>query len=806
MPTEVQKLASSPWAELNLAVTFRPRDPETSEEIPLYVTDAARLFTLPTDDPPNVGHLSVSVKGFSTTRSLSESGTFDGPTKFSRGSIFIDNADGRLSAWLEYDWNDAAVEIRVGSSKRADGAPFPYADFEPVFVGKARDILPTGEGTFEITLGGLSIRLDEAIVDERYRGFGGGLLVAAKSGSALASAVDSSSFDLDGAGTLEFFGRLIDAPASGTSAFYRRTASPTNYALVVDSDRRFGVQVESSVLWAPTYTIPLGEPVSLGATISEDGEAKLYAGRDARDYVEVGSGTLIPFAQHSGNFRLAVFGNPSDIEFWEIRVWSVERTYDELLANVDSTIIDPPATASLIVCYKFPERTGSTSSSEISANPDLTLTDTEWVASDEGDDPEQFAGSGALGLQKGDGWGYAGNVPLACIDTPEVRYQWARSESLDLLRLRVSGAPMVPEEVLEDPDGGAFAFSGSTITIDPGYGISAHRLVPRQDSPARQGQRVTLAGTTADDGDAEVLSVSEDGLEIVLDVTLSGASAAGATISSHADDVQYSRELQKSVVALNSHPEGELTADVVVRLPQTMTVSELFAEVLGEAPDVSALEWDPVIGAFSPAGSSPPTYRDLLNSAAVSAFAYWYEKQDGTGFSLGTWRAPSGDPAITIYERAVESISEIARALPYRRIEVGYARIYRVQDPDGLAGSVPAGARKRYGEEFAIEPFSDPRIRERFPLSVDRPMTPTLLLRRADALQWLALAKPLLMSPRRWVRIVLSSALPATVDLGSLALVYHSEPSMRMSEGRLVVIYSITASTTDATSTIEAYY
>ena len=807
MPTEIQKLAASPWADLKLACVFRPRDPETSEPLELYITDAARLFTLPTDDPPNVAHLQVSVKGFSTLRSLSESGSFNGPTKFNRGSLFVDNTDGSLSAWLEYEWNDAEVEIRIGSSERADGSTFLYADFEPVFIGKARDIRPVGDGTFEITLGGTSISLDEGLTDERYRGFGGGVQVLAQTGGADASAVDDASFDVTGAGSLEFFGRLLLPPASGVGGLFRKTSINPNYVLLVDLDRRFGFKTASSVLWADSYLIPLDEPVALAATVSATGEVKLYAGRDARDYVEVGSGTLAPMAAVSGDFRLATYNSvPSDVEFWEIRVWEVERTYDELLASVDSPIVDPANTTGLVVCYKFPERTGTTTASEIAANPDISLTAPEWIASDEGDDPEQFTGGGALGLQKGDGWGLAFNVPLTCVDSPEVRYQWARAESVDLRRLRVAGAPMVPAEILEDPDGGAFSFSGGTVTIDPSYGISAHRLIPRQDDPLRSGQRVTITGTPSDDGDAEVLSVSADGLELVLDMTFAGASATGATIASHADDVQFTTELQKSIVQINSHPEGELTADVVVRLPADLTVSDLFHEILAVHPDTTDLEFDPIIGAFSPAGSDPPTFRKILDLAASSAFAYWHEKRDGSGYVLGTWRPPVGDPEITICESSISAISEIARAIPYRRISVGYARMHLKQDPSSLAGSLSAGERKRYGEEFAIEPFSDPRIRRQFPLSVDREMTPTLLLYRADALRWLEYGKALLMQPRRWVRIIVESALPLTVDLGSLALVYHSDPSMRMQTGRLVRIYSISEESAQGGITIEAFY
>lgn len=841
--SDFKALANLPFAEVYMAVEMEGRDPATEQQVPFYLTNAGRLFTEPGDTPPNEPFRSVIVKGWRTERRLTREATFTGPSEINYGELVVafHVADGSPSPfvdWLDLDFNNQPVTIKVGGRIKADGTPYGYADFQPHFVGVIDDVVP-GDGILTIRLAGRTILCQQPVVEDFYRAFGGALLVEAKTSGDVATAADHASFDTSGAITLEWFGIVRAVNSSQSSLFQKGEGTDVAYRLGVSASGQLRVQVGAgtNVRDISEYSPPVDTYQHIAASIDADGTVTVHVGTRGENLATVGTAVL-PSASGSspvsGAFYVGQYTTTStqkaDVEAWEIRVWSGVRTLEQLRETADAPLVAPKDNPAIVSCWKFGDGDGDEARSEVSPSQDLVLTGCAFTSSLEGDDPEQFGGD-LLGQTKPRTYGPAFNVPLTSVDQQRHDAQWSDQASTDILRLKVNGAPMVPDETLTSASLGDFSFDSTTneVVIDAGAGLSFHRFIQGQADPYVPGQTIEISNSTSWDGLYRIATkktndaISADGLRMQIvsefDKGLSGLSSgdmpAGTVIESAESEVQYSYDLATSTVRTAQTPPGPLTADVVGLLGAASTVSDIFAAVVGEAI-TNDLTFDPVVSVHVATGERLKTC-ELLDVLARSALGYWIEQRGG-GYRLGNFTEPSGTPAAHLVGSRIHavaaaevfdivgsivSISPLRAVVPSWQNRAAYDRSWFVHD--GVAGSVPEAMRQRLTGPFRFSVRTYPAVRERWPTSQPLGDLETLIVYREDAEELLTLAKPLFSERVRWFRVTVAGLGMLAIDLGDVVFLEHPDTTYGLTGGVLATVVSMVEDTSSDLIELEVY-
>jgi hypothetical protein len=785
MSTAFEQLAKLPFSDVRIAFVFHPEDPDTEEAVDLYFSNASSFTTGPTETPPNVIFRDSLFAGWTLSRSVGERGTLLSGTQISVAALKIHDPEGEWTDIVDLHWNDRPFEVYAGGLLKADGSRFAFEDWEQIASGYTLDAQIMDNNAIEVGMAARRSTIDDLVSEDVYRGFGGAVYIP--SGDTLRGS-DNAAFTSQTI-TLEYFGTVLSVFTLGS--LIRRGA---DYALNVDSSRQVIVRYNSSSNWDTGYIVPAATAVHLAVSMTGSGAAKLYAG-PIGTIEEVASTTLGgAIGSTGGNLRvgLSPTGN-SELEAWEIRIWSVAKTEDEIKDLGRQPLSSPSTQVGLAEAWKFREGVDTVAGGE-KGLLDLELDpNCLWISSLDGDDPDQFAGS-AIGRRKPRIFGRCSNVEMINVDTQRRHGQFAGHALTDLLRVYAGGLPMFPDETIAATGIGQIVFYDEKyIQLTPP--LTAHRFVAAQGDPAIAGMRFTVTGTATSDGDYEVGvdGISADGLTIRTNGAATFIDETGPSttvLRTYVDDRQYTYDLATATVQFVDTPQAQITADVIGWTDSgSATASETAAELLGESIDSTELSWDPQLGIYC---KGDETKKTILDQLAASVFAYWIETRSG-GYAMGTYRLATESDEIRawINEARMTKFAPMRVIQPYRSINVGYDRVWVRQE--NVQGAVKQDRRQRLLNEYR---YTTPKlaaeaVRRKYPRGADRPAFLTFLLNREDADYYAILASPLYCEERRWTDLTIAGSELLAVDLMTAIYIQHDNPHYRLTDGVLAIVLSV---------------
>ncbi len=813
-------LANLPFAEVYIAVELQSRDPETEAIREYRITNAPRLFTLPTDDPPNEQFLSVLMKGWRTERSLTVlpngriAKTFTGPSSFNRGALIIDASptgnpfassatDTTLPSpfadWLDVDWSGQPITIKVGARVKADGTAYAFADFVDFATGLVQSVNPGPDGTLEIVIAGTKKLCTEPVVIEQYRGFGGAAQVPT---TRFLSTPSDALWSVDTV-VLEWIGVMSTAGAVNFIAH-----GTGDYGIALSGGNTLGIMHSGGTKVFGTFPMTVGEPLSVAITYTPlEGSTSvvLYAGKSSLEMSAVMSLTVPALAPATSFMEICrVFGG-GVFECWDARVWST-RTASEIIAGIDAPVADPASQSSLLGYWKFEQGEGDVAFG--AKGPDMTYSSTGliWVSTLEGDDPQNRSGS-LQGKSKPDGYGALFNVPVTNVDSQRHLGQWSRIASTDLRRLKVDGAPMVPDETVTSVGVGDISFDDTddAFVLSVPSGLTGRRFVPGQADPSIRGQSIVVInapgynatyrlavgveGALADELRIKVVDEFGDPLS---PAPASAALPAGTEIRTLAAERQYTFNLATSTVDTPQEIAGVLTADAVLRLVETAKVSEVVTDILAPSVVESVLTFDPIVSTFFFTGTEIKIC-EAIDELMRSCLGWWIEKRGG-GFKIGNYTLPTETPvAALLGSRAAEvgatvdlppvlgSIERLVRrktVVPSWRTSAGHARTWHVHPEGSTKSSVARATRDTLESQYRITPRPFPETKDRWPTSDPLPLLKTLLVDPSEVETFLDLSADLFTEQRGWYDADVSGLGLLAVELADVVLLQHPEPTL----------------------------
>jgi hypothetical protein len=834
-------LAASGTANIKHAIIIGPRADQVGVET-LYFTNAASLYTEPDDDPPNVAFRSVAIGGLKTQRRMGakpgKDGTpisaFVGVTFWSAGEIelgtnpVVGSGEPNPSLALLEDSVGRPVEIRGGGPFRVDGTVFPFAEYETVYTGVIRSKPEKSRsGRMKIGLSGSKIFKQNPAIEERYRAFGTVAVLAA--GEKLASPSDAAWSILTG--TVEIT-CVVRALPAGVGYLIRHDSG--GYGIAIDSAGRLGyVHDGGTVAWSSAPLVTIGESLFASASISGDGSgssASLVVGRRAEFLAEVVQVDLGPVVAPLGSIEIGG-GAGLELDAWDARAWNTARTFAQVRAFADTATLDAAGNAEIIEQWKLGDGSGDTAVG-VKAFATLTYSTTPlgWASSLEGEDEEAFGGSLA-GKSKPGGFGAPFNAPLAMVSQQFSVYQASAPAPLvDLRRLKSNGGPLPPDERLVAVSLGDISFDGAAFVLDPGSGLSAHRMIPGENVIGVLGMKfVVELGGASYNGTYRIAvdGISDDGLKItavdefgdpLAVVPPVGDLPAGAILRTADDAILFGYDLATGSVDLPQGPLGTLTTDAVFELGADATASELVEHVLG--PVSGSFAVDPVVAGVLPWGSET-TDAHVVDRALWSALGYLAELRDGS-YRIGTHGAPTSEPvAAAIWDDAdvvfdgIERpplIGKIVRSKllgsvdPSWRVTVGHGRNWAPFAPGTTTPSLPPAVRERLEEEWRVSWRDIGETRTTAPVGVPENMIKTWIRDRPDAERLLdEVAVRLFSVGGRWLEFQVTGLGLSTVEIGDPLWVQDSEPGLDIAEPTKAIVSYIEDDTELDLVTIEVY-
>lgn len=179
---------------------------------------------------------------------------------------------------------------------------------------------------------------------------------------------------------------------------------------------------------------------------------------------------------------------------------------------------------------------------------------------------------------------------------------------------------------------------------------------------------------------------------------------------------------------LGSTPTGTITADVsqgptaavrtVAQILKQMALDSGFSSGEISAADVTALDAiaPQVVGIWI---SDTSTFQQSMDLVAASVGA-WYGFDSAGLLRMGQLLAPSGTPAVTLYDydvlNGVERRPPRDEGIPVWRVVLGYAKNWTVQGSD-VAGIVTAASRSYLAQEYRYAESNDPSIKTQWLLA-----------------------------------------------------------------------------------------
>jgi hypothetical protein len=826
-------LASQPRARIVVAVDLQAADRATGELSKYRLTDAARLITLTTDDPPNEAYRAVLTTGARTSRAMTDGPTFTGPAPPNRATFSVHNGGDRpLGNWRDKRWTGQPVTVRAGGVRTATGAPYPFSEFETYFTGTIRQE-PTGAAgqivNFEC-VGATAVDSSLPVVEESYRALGGAVRLYPPDGL-----LRKLSASIAAPLTWELLGR-VDALPNTDGALFRFGA---NFELRILTDGKLSLRTTGSVFTDTDLTVTAGQELYAAATLGADLQTvNVYAGSSSLNIRQVASTTVPTVSLAPSDIRFGRVGAVDplevfDVTVYESRLWSSVLTLEELITGADApTEVSAP---NLVELWKFEEGTGSVAFGSLGVHDLDLFTGADFASSLEGDDPAR--GGSILGKTKPRTWGASAAVPLAWVDSQTNQAQWSITPSTDVRFLDLDGGHMLPNLAFETANDGDLSWddagpTGGAVVLLPGLGYDFRRFVPGQGDPVILGQLVDVLPNVGGGGDYSeqpyrVAAVSVDGLRVDLVDILgdplvglpSASFLAGSTFQSAETESIFEVDYARSVVTLTRSPGGQLTIDPISEGGELLLASTAFASVAGASVDTSRQAVDPVVG-FTVAPGEDVTKGQLLDALAASCFGWRSENRQG-GHVLGTYQVPAG-PAVAalIGSKPLElegrstslpavvgtvvNISEQSSVPPYWQVRVGYDKTWQtLERPVGVLSDVDRQRRTTTWRE----------VRRTFPAVRSVPGTdamaeplPTFIVGRDEAVAVTdQVAAPILSSERRWLELEVVGLPALFLELGDEVLVEHPDPDFGLADPVFAVVWSIDEDTASNVTTVGVY-
>lgn len=262
----------------------------------------------------------------------------------------------------------------------------------------------------------------------------------------------------------------------------------------------------------------------------------------------------------------------------------------------------------------------------------------------------------------------------------------------------------------------------------------------------------------------------------------------------------------RAYLRFGSNVDGEVTATVSTGSTSAdRTAGQLAAAILSEragetlaAGDVTALD-TATAAEIGGAWAGTATIQQALDSIAQTVGAgYWLDP-------TGTWRikrieAPSGTPVVKFARLGLDRpgrtdegeiiglqplfTTRADGGLPPWKVVIRFARNHTPQDRNAVAAA--ATDKERLATEWLTAVVEDGALQTRHPMSVPLELD-TLFVSRADAEAEAARRQALLTGRRRYaVRVKLTAAVAAALDLGVVASIEHDR--LGLSAGRTVLV------------------
>ncbi len=825
-----------------LAVVFHPKSRETGAARTLLFTDARALYTGPGESPPNARFITRLMPTWKLKRAVAASGNLTGPSSIETASFDLENSDGSLTFLKGLVWADQPFEVYLGSPRGPAGDVVAFSDYLRLFSGVT--VQCTGTTQISISAIGRKSSLDNPLVQNYYHGYGMGVLVPADGTSRLIGTA-SEDHNVAGALAIEWIGVLL---GTHTGTGFAPLFQVSNfYGLILSAAGALGFvtgasETDTSSIRFSAYTPPTGVPIYLAGVVAPDGvSVTLYAAVWATNRttgVAVGAagfalgaltvvGTLtmpVAVSKTDPDHGIPLVGRAGTssvgLHVWEIRLRAAAPDYDTLLASSDRPLPAGGAgVTGILDAWRFGEDEGTTALSEL-RRVDLTLQGAaSWKPSLDGDDPAVFSG-GPLGQTKPTCWGPVFHFPLVLLDTQTRTYGWRSPEintglatSTDIWgRLRANGVPLVPDETIALGAAGSISFgfddphviSLSGTDANTSLPMTAKRLVPGQLDPDRTGQRISVTGTSSNNGTFTIAkdgaggqpAISPDGRDIRVEEVLISETLLAPTpvvIRTLAADRQYTYDLPNSTASLLvSTQAGAFGIDATGGPAGAYTASALFGVVSDSTVDTSGLLWNPNLAVGHLLNAST-TRKAVLDSIALSAMAWWVEDETGS-FRLITIRPPVGSPSRR-FRPEIIAIRNLSSTDPFSRITVGYGKNYLVVDKSNIPGSVPANLRSRLSTDYQLLPRSaGSATMKNFPQAKPRtePFQTYLLDDPAAASTWLDYAAPLFLEERSWWEVTLAGAwIAAAVRAGDEHEFVYEPPTGTFENGASARIMSV---------------
>jgi hypothetical protein len=838
--TAAQAALQLPGAEAVTAVVLRPTDPGADDVVVVQALSDREFWGTLAGEPLSFRHLLVG--GVSLSESLTRPGQLTGESDPVQGSFVVELTEGMATTWFDLDWNERPCELYLGAWRGADGERMDLDEFDVWLVGVVDRVRRRGSMQAEVYFSDATLDFDRPLVLKLYRGFGGALRIVGAADAPAGSRVflrggtapdptPTTPTTIAPPFTFEVVGRLrsFQPGTNGTllGVGWGATFNEMNARIRVSSAGELVAVLDTgaaSQSFNTGHVAAIDRPFYGALVLEDDGvTARLYAGEDADDTLPVWETTLAT-PMPGGDWNWVQVGELQGPGFdaWEVRLWSSAKTQEELEDLGDGPVTDAATRTDLVESWRFSEGVVLGTGPEVAFGErgllDLVNGDggsPEWSSSYEGDDPDLFEGS-PFGRSRARVYGGpVRNVPLVPVDSQRHLLGWDDEAVDEVLVQRMRGVPMVRRWSVAASAPGDVSFDAATnsIVLASAAVGSFGYAVPGQVEPARLGQRVQVTDATlaANRGVFRVAvdGVSDDGLRLaVVDRYLQAESGpATVVVQSYEPDAQYEVDLQHAVSVLNSNPTGDVTADLVGRMPPGGEArwSELFELATGAVPDTTSVVFDPVLGVFIEPGSSP-TLKEFLDGFARSAFGWWVKS--GGVYKLGNFRPPSGAVVADLRPPLCEfEPLDLADPTPFWRVPVRFARNWSVQDGDALATSVSQADRQRWGAQYLEEPWTDRRVQRRFPASREHPGLETWLVERADAVTYAAMAGAMLsrLVPVAWYKVTFSSLWAAFIQVDDVVTASEpDDPSLGLSLTPLRIV-TRELDTGDGTVTLEGH-
>lgn len=762
-------LFTSSTAERRHVVILQPYHLQNEQTDSLYVTDAERLFTLPTDTPANQSFMARMIGGFVIERAISSSGSLGGETSLEPGEIQLANGDGKLDSWLaDYAWAGRSVEVRIGALRDVDGASLPWSSWQTLFIGQIESVVPTSRELLTVRVRSNRYLQNSLVQSTVYGGWGSGIQFVPASSHEGRATAPVATLDLTSDISIEVICDLGLRPASEGTIIQKGT----NFHLALNSSGNLLLRSAGAV-------VATSDPV----TVNRFYHIRVITDFDLVEFFVNGApaGQTTGFTQPVADTGAdVVVGAGLDITIYELRVYDQEVGTAQAVENFNTPINPASPPSGLVALWKFNDTADAATALDDIGSADLTLLPAgpgapSYVSSFKGDDPYEFA-SQTFGQTVPLAIGEPLNVTPKLVSSPDLDYQYNDSvESpssylASVFRAYDARVPLVPDITITPSSIELNVAGYIQITGAPDSFNDFRYFVPAQAEPPRSGHSIDLNSVTY-----EIDTISADYRRA--DLVSPPASTQNFTsepISTTSGTANYTFQNPNAAIRLTGTETRTLTMDIKGWDDRgefkASDAAGYAADEIGLLAnlDTTDLVFDPDVGIYL---TEPVSRKDLLDQIMQSVFGWWLYDRTG-GLKIGNFPIENETPAGTVprfTEAEIFEIEGVPGPVPNFKVSVGYSRNWTIQNQQ-LPGSVSAESRQFAADEYRVVTREDMAILDVYPTSEELPRFDTFILNRSDA-ETLATRLMTHYGTRRQFFTVLVNTPPLTVDLNEIVQV-----------------------------------